>query len=87
MYGSFAAASRSSEALPSNEIPPSLSMMNSASSAFFGGDLSKRSVAVLATRHVLGDEERVAQLVRDDDGADPLEVAQLHDLFVDGQRP
>jgi hypothetical protein len=32
---------------------------------------------------VLGDEERIAQLMRDDDRADALEVAQLDDLLVD----
>src|SRR6266550_2182667 len=36
--------------------------------------------------HVLSDEERVAQLVRDHDGAHPFEIAQLDDLFVDCQR-
>jgi hypothetical protein len=35
---------------------------------------------------VLGDEEGVAQLVRDQDRADPFEIAQLDDLLVDGQR-
>ena len=48
--------------------------------------LSNAQLAVCAARRVLGDVERVAQLVRDDDRADALEVAQLDDLLVDGQR-
>ena len=63
---------------------PSFSMMNSASSAFFSSAGTMLNAAVLAHRLVGGDAERVAQLVRDDDRADVLEIAQLDDLVVDG---
>ena len=39
-----------------------------------------------AQRGVLGDVERVAQLVRDQHRADPFQVAQLDDLLVDRRR-
>ena len=63
------------------------SMMNSASSAFSRRGLLERAARRRRRdRHVLGDVERVAQLVRDDDRADAFEVAQLDDLLVDRQR-
>ena len=84
MYGSFDA--RSSLALPSNATTPSFSMMNSASSAFFASASAIRIELALPDRFVRGDEERVAQLMGDDDRGDALEVAQLQDLFVHGHR-
>src|SRR5262245_58132476 len=42
--------------------------------------------ALVAPGHVLGHEERVAQLMRDDDRAHVLEVAQLDHLLVHGRR-
>ena len=86
MYGSVAAAARSSEALPSKAIWPSFSMMNSASSAFRAVARSNPISPPWRGGRVLGDEERVAQLVRDDDRADAFEIAQLDDLLVDRQR-
>ena len=50
-----------------------------------GADGARMS-PVLAHGRVRRDVERVAQLVRDDDGADAFEVAQLDDLGVDGHR-
>src|SRR3954469_16896738 len=41
--------------------------------------------AVLAVGAVARHEEGIAQLVRDHDRADALDVAQLDDLFVDGR--
>ena len=54
--------------------------------------LSRRPATISIVRRVAHglvrrDVERVAQLVRDDDRADVLEVAQLDDLLVDGQSP
>ena len=78
---------RSSPAGPSKTMPPSFSMMNSASSAFcWSADLESRSRPSARSASWLADEERVAQLVRHDDRADALEVAQLDDLLVDRHR-
>ena len=61
--------------------------MNSASRSFSGVGRDDPHVSVgAAHRHVRGDVERVAQLVRDDDRADVLQIAQLDDLLVDGRR-
>ena len=84
MYGSVEA--RSSAALPSNAINPSFSMMNSASSHFCASAGTISMSLALAHRLVRRHEERVPQLVRHDDRADVLEVAQLDDLLVDRRR-
>ncbi len=60
--------------------------MNSASSDFSGDARSMRSLSAVARRGVLRDVERVAQLVRHHDRADALEIPQLDDLVVDGDR-
>ena len=74
------------EALPSKWMRPSFSMMNSAWSAFFAVGLRERHARRSPCRGVLGDEEGVAQLVRDEHRADALEIAQLDDLLVDRER-
>ena len=51
------------------------------------GDAGTNSISLVRPPRLMrGDVERVAQLMRDDDRADVLEVAQLDDLVVDRQR-
>ena len=62
-------------------------MMNSASSSFSGGASTMLTLPDASrTAMCVGDVKRVAQLVRDHDRADALEIAQLDDLVVHGGR-
>ena len=60
--------------------------MNSASSALLSRRAVDPELSAVERRGVLRHVERVAQLVRDHDGADALQVPQLDDLVVDGHR-
>ena len=62
-------------------------MMNSASRSFSGVAGTMRTLpSAFARGHVRRDVEGVAQLVRHDDRADVLEIAQLDDLVVHRRR-
>ncbi len=63
----------------SSRNPPLRSSASAAST-------SSISPSAAAARLVRRDVKRIAQLVRDEHRRDPLEVAQLDDLGVDGQR-